>query len=328
MREQAVRLTGDWHDGEVIDVVDALNALAGQVVLSTMFGSVPQPRAMKGMLEDLKAVFRGFRWRVQLGPLRWLAVTANVRYARALARLRQAGIALIRARQAGGAGHGDLLSIMLARHAGSGLSEDEVSDQFVMFFSAGIETTAASVAWALFLLAQHPDVEGQLHAEVDRVLGGGPAGLDDIPRLEVTRRVMAETLRIRPPAWISSRTAEADIDVGRHRVPAGTTIFYSPCTIHHRADLYPDPRRFDPDRWIDRDPTRPDPGYIPFGVGARKCIGDRFALTEAVLVLATIAGRFRLRPVADGPVVPMLSAVLVPRQRLMRIEARCPAVRA
>ncbi|WP_262041697.1 cytochrome P450 [Streptomyces sp. Isolate_219] len=124
---------------------------------------------------------------------------------------------------------------------------------------------------------------------------GNPATHADLPRLELTERIIFETLRLYPQGWFLTRTVTHDTHLGGHPLPAGTSLAYSPYLIHHRPDLYTDPESFDPDRW---DPKRPQPprhAFIPFATGARKCIGDTFAMAEATLALATITARWRLK---------------------------------
>jgi len=176
-------------------------------------------------------------------------------------------------------------------------------------------------AWALYLLAVHPDIEAAVHAEVDRVLAGTPAAYQHLDALQKTRQVLTETLRLYPPTWLITRTVTHDTELGSARLAAGTTLAYSPYLIHHRSDLYPDPNLFDPARW---EAARPDrSAYIPFGAGARKCIGDRFSLTQAALAMAAITARWQLTPVSNRPVRPApLNATVSPRRLRMRLTAR------
>jgi cytochrome P450 len=162
------------------------------------------------------------------------------------------------------------------------LSETEILDQVVNFFLGGTETTAYTVARALHLLAQHPDISARLHTELNTVLAGRPATHADLPQLEFTGQVISETLRLWPPGWMFTRIVTADSDLGDHHLPAGTTIIVSPYVLHHHPDLYEHPDRFDPGRWLpEAAQAIPRHAYIPFGAGACKCIGDTFALVDA-----------------------------------------------
>jgi cytochrome P450 len=202
------------------------------------------------------------------------------------------------------------------------LSHAEVCDQVISFFLAGSETLATALAWALHLLARNPAILDRLHAEIDTVLDGRTPAWDDLPRLELTRRIIAETLRLYPSGGLFSRTVTTNTRLGGHPLPAGTPVLVSPYLIHHRPDVYPDPSAFDPDRWPAANGGRTRGTYLPFGAGARVCIGERFALTEAVLALAAIAGRWHLHPVPSSRVRVPGIVVVRPSGLRMRVRPR------
>jgi pentalenene oxygenase len=233
---------------------------------------------------------------------------------------------VIATHRASGADSGDLLSTLLTAPdptENESLSDAEIVDQVMTFFLAGSETTANTLAWAMYLLAHHPDVEHQLYTEADAVLGRAAAGFDDLPKLKVAGRVVLETLRMYPPAWSLPRTASTDTSLGGHPIPAGTILVWSPYLSHHLPDVYPNPDRFDPDRWCEGHPAPPPrEAFIPFAAGARKCIGDTFAITEATLALATLATRWRLQLLPNQHVRPSRSVVLHPRGLRMRATQR------
>jgi len=188
---------------------------------------------------------------------------------------------------------------------------------------AGTYTTAATLAWALDLLARHPQAEQQLHSEVDSVLRVAPATYTDLPRLQVTERIVTETIRLRTPAWFLTRTVMADTRLGGHLLPAGTSVVYSPYLLHHQPDFYDDPETFDPDRWSPQRPQPPRHAFIPFASGARKCIGDTFGMTEATLALATITARWRLEHThGQRQSRPALGLSLRPRELPMQVKPR------
>ncbi|GLV82442.1 hypothetical protein Slala03_21310 [Streptomyces lavendulae subsp. lavendulae] len=289
-------------------------------------------------------------------PLNRLPTPGNRRYHRARARLPRTLHRIVTERRATGIDHGDLLSMLLAARdpesgpAAQTLADAEITDQIITFFLAAVETTASALASALYLLGQHPEIEARLHAEVDSVLDGRPATHADLPRLELTGRILTETLRLWPPVSFLTRRCTADTSLGPYLIPAGKTVVYSPYLIpagktvvyspylipagktvvyspyllHHQADLYPDPDRFDPDRWAPDNPAPPRrEAYLPFAGGARKCIGDRFATHTATLILATIATRWRMRPVPGVRVRPTTHGpALGPGGLRMRILAR------
>jgi cytochrome P450 len=171
-------------------------------------------------------------------------------------------------------------------------------------FLAGHETTSNLLTWTWYLLSQHPDAERRLHAEVDAVLGepgrgangGRPLSAGDLPRLPYTRMVLAESMRLYPPAWIIGRRAVEEVEVGGYAVEPRTVVLMAPYISHRDARWFPDPERFDPERWTpEAAAARPKFSYYPFGGGARVCIGEQFAWMEGTLLLATLAHRWRLR---------------------------------
>ncbi|MHB6911833.1 cytochrome P450 [Streptomyces sp. DB-54] len=293
-------MTGSWTPGQTVEVTAEMMSITSQVTAVTLFsGSLPA--AELGLLTgDVKTIASGvFRRMFLIPPLDRLPTRGNRAYQSAHARLRRTCDRIIAERRADGTDHGDLLSALVAARdvedGGRGMTDAEISDTILTFFLAGTETTASTVAWALDLLARHPEIEQRLHTEVDTVLRGNPATYADLPRLELAGRIVTETLRLYPAAWFLTRSVTEDTRLGRHLLPAGTSLVYSPYLIHHRPDLYADPETFDPDRW---DPERPQPprsAFIPFAIGARKCIGDTFATTEATLARADITARWSLK---------------------------------
>lgn len=193
-------------------------------------------------------------------------------------------------------------------------------------FLAGHETTANALSWTWHLLGTHPEAEAWLHEELDEVLAGGRTPtMEDLSRLPRTGAVVRESLRLYPPAWAFGREAVQDCEVGGYRVPAGTQLVMSQWVLHRDGRYFQDPETFAPGRWLDGSTDGlPKYAYFPFGGGPRLCVGRAFAEMEAVLLLATIARRFRLRPVSDrGPVVPQPTITLRPKGGMeMVVEGR------
>ena len=205
-----------------------------------------------------------------------------------------------------------MLGLLLA----SGMTDVEVRDELVTLVIAGHETVAASLTWTLRLLAEHPDVVRRVHTELDQVLDDGAGGTrtvrwQDVSALPVVRAVVDEGLRLYPPAWVITRRALADDVVDGVPLPAGTLVITSPWVHHRRADLWPDPLRFDVDRWLGDTSGRPE-GYIPFGAGPRLCIGRDFAVVESVVVLAELLRDRTVAPAGPRPGV-VASVTLRPR---------------
>jgi pentalenene oxygenase len=317
-------VTSGWRDGQVVDVVHEMQVLTARITVETMFSGVLRGDTLRDALDDLITVCTGWYRRMFL-PRAWhrLPTAGNRRYDHARTGLHRTLRRIVVDRRADGSDHGDLLSVLVAIHEGDRLSDTDVVDELVTFFVGGTETTAAALAWALYELAREPDLEDRLHTEADAVLAGRVARHDDLPELELTRRVVTETLRRWPPGWVVTRTTRTHTRLGEYPIPPGTTVVYSPYLIHHRADLHPDPGRFDPDRWLpEHAGTRTRDTLIPFGGGARKCVGDQFATTAAVLALATIATRWRLSPLPGRRVRPAIGTFLNPRELRMRVTAR------
>lgn len=317
-----------WREGHVLEIVREMTALVARATVQAMFATSLTAGELGRFLDDLSAMLDGLIARVILpGFFSRIPGTAGYRYDSANARLLQTVGGIIARRRADRADHGDLLYSLLSARDDEGtdgsraLSEAELADEVLAFLVAGTETTATTLAWALYLLAAHPDIEAAVHAEVDRVLAGTAPAYQHLDALENTRQVITETLRLYPPTWLITRTVTHDTVLGSTRLAAGTTLAYSPYLIHHRGDLYPDPSLFAPARWQG---TRPDrSAYIPFGAGARKCIGDRFSLTQAGLAMAAITARWHLTPVSNRPAQPAaLNATVSPRRLRMRLTAR------
>jgi cytochrome P450 len=202
----------------------------------------------------------------------------------------------------------DLLArLIVARdeETGGGMTASEVRDQVVTIFMAGHETTAVALTWTWYLLSQHPAVEAKLHQELASVLGGRPPGHHDLSRLPYTRMVIEESMRLYPPAHTLSRQALGDDEVLGRRIPVGSMIVIAPWLLHRKPSIWSNPERFEPERFVpERSSKRHRFAYIPFGAGPRICIGMAFAMTEAVLILATLAQRYRLRLGQGHPVEP------------------------
>jgi pentalenene oxygenase len=327
MTKHIAEVTTSWQDGQVLDVLSAMMTVTARTAVETLFSDALSPAVLGTMLDDFTTILANIYHRVLIPPpLDMLLVVSIRRYDRARVRLRRIISRLITDRRTNGADRGDLLSTLLTARdpaEGEGLSDTETVDQVMTFFLAGSETTATALAWAVYLLALHPDVEHRLHAEVDTVLAGAVARFEDLPKLKLTSGVVTETLRMYPPAWMLARTATIDTRLGAHPIPAGSILFYSPYLLHHLPDRYPDPDRFDPDRWTDgHHAPPPREAFIPFAGGARKCIGDTFAITEATLAVATLAARWRLRLLSGRHVHPARAVLLHPRGLRMRATPR------
>jgi cytochrome P450 len=220
---------------------------------------------------------------------------------RALPVLNEAIHTLIREHRTTGGDRGDLLSMLLAARDtegdGSGMSDEQIRDEVMTLVLAGHETTANALAWTWWFLAQHPDVESRLYAELDAVLGEVDVpSMAHLPSLPYTRAVLAESMRLRPPVYATSREVVGDFALNGIPFPLGTQVMVSQWVTQRDPRWWDEPERFDPSRWLDgREAGRHKFAYFPFIAGTRVCVGEQFAWTEGVLVLASIARRWRLK---------------------------------
>jgi cytochrome P450 len=220
----------------------------------------------------------------------------------------------------------DLLARLVATRdteTGGGMTAKEVRDQVVTIFMAGHETTSLALSWTWYLLSQHPAVEEKLYRELADVLGGRTPRNDDVASLRYARMVIEESMRLYPPAHTTGRQPIKPDEILGHRIPAGAEVLIMPWLLHRKPQLWENPERFDPERFApERAAERPRFAYIPFGAGPRICIGAAFAMTEAILILATIAQRYRLRLKPGHPVEPQGLITLRPRYGMQMILER------
>ncbi|MFJ2954265.1 cytochrome P450 [Streptomyces sp. NPDC087270] len=322
MRKQVTAATADWQDGQELDLTEAMFELTTGVALTALFSSRLGGQETRELRSALDVFLGGLTSRAALPGIGRLPTPGNRRYARALDHWQTQVRRLIEGYSELGAGQDDLMSRLLAARdeEGHALSYQELSDQVAVLLLAGGETTSSAVVWAVHLLSGRPDVLAAVRAEVDAVLGGRAAGAADLPQLELTGRVVKETLRLYPPGWLTLRTATHDTTLGGHRLEAGSMVLISPYLLHRREDFYHDAARFEPDRWLASPPATRG-SYLPFGAGATKCIGEEFGEAEATVILASLLGRWELTPIG-GPVTCSARLVLSPASFRVWLSAR------
>ncbi len=293
-----------WHAGDPLDVAEGMTRLTLTIAGETLFGAdvlASAERVSAAVREALRAFDAAFFPFSE--HLMWLPLPANRRSKRARAVLDEVVYGMIGERRADGADGDDLLSMLLAAQdedTGVGMTDEEVRDEVMTLLLAGHETTAAALTWTWALLAEHPEIEARLHAEVD-ALPATPSYVD-LARLPYTRQVLAESMRLRPPAWVVGRQAARSFSLGDVNIEAGATLLFSSFFLHRDARFWPDPLRVDPERFTaEARAERHKFAYLPFSAGRRGCIGEQFAWMEGVLVLATLARRWRLRLAAPTP---------------------------
>jgi cytochrome P450 len=261
-----------------------------------------------------------------VNPPLWVPTPLNRRLKWALDTIDAFLYGIIAERRSQPPGDDLLWSLMQARdeETGEGMSEKQLRDEVLITFFAGHETTAQLLTWAWYLLAKHPNVEMQFHAELDRALGGRPPGTDDIETLIYTRMIMEETLRLYSPVASMARDAIDDNEVDGYPVPAGSIVTLTPYITHRHPEFWAQPDGFYPEHFApEAVQARPRYAYYPFGAGPRVCLGKHFALLEATLILAEVGQRYRLRLASDQPVGVRWSGTLRPdRDVLMTLESR------
>jgi cytochrome P450 len=302
MVDRAAHMRSQWQRHQPLDIAAQMMQLALEVVAKTLFntdvtGDVQQ------INDQVNVIMQLYNYLIALpraeSYLQW-PLPGLIRFRRARARLDKVVQHMIAEHRADGVDRGDLLSMLLASRDEesdhSGMTDEQLRDEVLTIFLAGYETVANALTWTWYLLSQNRQAEARLHAEIDAVLRGGRLPtLEDLPRLRYTEMVFAESMRLYPPAWAMGRESIGDVELGPYRFPAGTYFFFSQYIIQRSAEYFPDPLRFDPDRFLPENKSgRPRFAYFPFGAGGRQCIGESFAWMEGVLMLATLAQQWRL----------------------------------
>jgi cytochrome P450 len=326
----AERHVAAWKDGDIIEAYAEIMALTQAIVGKTLFdadvsGDAHEAsQAAKVLAEDFGARLASLR----LIP-DWLPTPRNVRSRRAIRRLDAIVHRIIAERRSSPADRGDLLSMLVhAQDAddGSRMTAQQVRDEAMTMYLAGHETTAVALSWTWYLLAQHPDAEARLADELREVLGGRAPSVADLPRLTYTAMVVTESMRLYPPAYGIGRQAVRATEIAGHAV-APKDIFIAPTwSVHRDRRWFEEPEVFRPERWEgDLAQRLPRFAYFPFGGGPRQCIGNSFAQMEAVLILATIAQRFRLSLVPGQRITPTPYVTLRPEPGIrMLVSLRTP----
>ena len=229
-------------------------------------------------------------------------------------------------RRRSGAARADLLDMLMRAKdddTGEGMSDAQLRDEVMTIFLAGHETTANAMTWTFYCLSLVPESDRRLYAELHEALGARSFRLEDAPALPYAQRVIKESMRLYPPAWIIGRMTERDDEVAGYRLPAGGLVFVSPYVTQRHPDLWDNPCGFDPDRFLpEREAARPRFAYFPFGGGPRVCIGNGFAMQEALVLLATLAKRYRLELAPGHPVVPEPLVTLRPKHGMKMFVRR------
>lgn len=329
MIEYSQRLSDSWQAGDERDISREMMRLTLAIAGKTLFDADVEAEADE-IGDALSEAMEMFNYLTLpfFGILERLPLPVMKRFKAARQRLDETIYRMIRERRDRGEDRGDLLSMLMqARDVegdGSGMTDEQLRDEAMTIFLAGHETTANALTWTWYLLSQNPEAEAKLHTEIAEVLGERSATAEDFPRLKYAEMVFAEAMRMYPPAWLIGRRALNDYQLNGYHVPSRSIILMSQYVMHHNSKYFPEPDRFDPDRWTpEAREARPKFSYFPFGGGPRVCIGESFAWMEGVLVLATLAQKWRMR-LAPGHAVELLPLVtLRPKHGMkMKLERR------
>jgi len=336
MVREAGRLRDRWRSGEQRDISIDMMHLTLNVVAQTLFSTDLRGQSGDEVDELASAINRImglYNFLVMLPAAEWLVhlrPPGLAAFVRARKRIDAVVYRMIAAHRQRGSHGGSLLDMMLAASPDpsspdhSPASEQSLRDQVITIFLAGYETVANALSWTWYLLSQNPECEHRFHEEIDRELQGRLPTFDDVPRLRYVEMVLAESMRLYPPAWAMGRYARRDFQLGDFFLPAKTTVLMSQFITHRDARFFPDPLRFDPERFAPEARSRHTKlAYFPFGAGVRQCIGESFAWMEGVLLLATLGQKWKLKLVPGYRVEPDPLITLRPKYGMkMHVEAR------
>jgi cytochrome P450 len=326
MAEYTEQLIATWRNGEQRDIHEEMMQLALRIVGKTLFDAdVTRDAKEVGETLDILLHIAANFGRTILVPL-WVPTPRNIRAKLGIKRLEKVIYRIIADRRASGRDTGDLLSILLQAQDedGTHMNDRQLRDETITLFLAGHETTANTLSWTWWLLAQNPAVEKKFHEELDGVLGGRAPTVDDLPKLTYLSQVLTESLRLYPTAWGMARLAAEEHEIAGYPVRPGYGVAFAQWVIHRDARWFDAPLEFRPERWENGLAKQlPRFAYFPFGGGPRQCIGNTFALMEAGVVLATVGQRFRFALAPDHKVTPLASITLRPKNGIqVRLEAR------
>jgi cytochrome P450 len=304
----------DWHEGAIIDIGEEMTRLTMSIVGKVLFDAdvFTETDELGAAITTALSFVNYSLTRLFPIPINWPVPRSN-RARKALAVLDSRIQKMIEERRESSVKRNDLLSVLLQSRDedGRGMSDQQIRDEAMTLFTAGHETTATALTWAWYLLAQHPAVYDQMIEEVDSVLQGRTPTYADLAKLPYTLQVLKETIRLYPPAYALLRTSLHDIEMEGYSIHKRQSIIISIYAIHRRAEFFPNPEKFDPERFTPENEKRlPRYAYMPFGAGPRICIGNHFALMEGHLLLATLAQHVRFDLVAGQDPLPDISKTI------------------
>ena len=320
------RMMSTWREGEVRDIHRDMMRLTLEIVVRTLFNADVSRESDK-VGRVLASIVQPF---ASQATIKWildnrLPTPAHRRFHREAKQIDDIVYRFIAERRASGLDQGDLLSMLIQAHDedGNQMTDKQLRDEVMTLFLAGHETTALTLSWIWYLLAQNPETEQKFHAELTEVLGGRMPTIEDLPRLKYVDMIAREAMRLYPPAYGLGREAIEDCEIGGYHVPRGTQVFMFQWATQRDGRFFDQPDRFYPERWTNDFIERlPKYAYFPFGGGPRFCIGNSFAMMEIVLVLATIGQRFRFGLVSDHSVSLLPAMSLRPKDGIKVVIER------
>lgn len=322
MVEEIDRIVSTWKAGDRRDLGAEMLRIAARVVARTLFGTDVTDRASTEEATRVLQAEASKQFRAVWIPPAWLPTPQNLRLRRATRQMEAILLAEISRRRASSenAQRDDLLALLMLAtdEEGSGTMTDrQLRDEALTIFLPGFETTSNGLTWLFYRLATHPEIDARVADEVRRTLGARLPGRADLPALAFTERVVKESLRLHAPIWAFNRTPKKPTTIGGYDVAPGDLVLISPTILHTQERYFARPLSFEPERFAE--PSHPRHAYLPFGAGPHVCIGAQFAVQEMVLVLATIASRYRL-VLSPGQRVEAAALVSLRPKRPVRIE--------
>ena len=322
MIEETEHLVKEWEDRaghhDSFDMLEEMMEVTMKIVARSLFSANVdnQIEVISSNLERLNS-FAMQRIKAPIKWPMWMPLLRNLVFKQTSQELDEVLYQIIEDRRKDENPPDDLLTMLMEamdEDTGDTMNNQQLRDECMTIFVAGHETTAVSMTWLWYLLSQNPEVMAKLKAELEEVLGGRSAQLEDLPKLRYTRMVIDETLRMYPPGWIIGRRALEEDVIGGYHIPKDTNVLLLTHYIHHREDLWERPHDFWPERWAtEKVKNLPKMAYFPFGGGPRLCIGNNFALMEMTFMLATLAQKFS--PKYEGEQAPKVSPLITLRPK-------------
>jgi len=317
MSQVSREIADGWVDGSTVDLGAQMNVATMDALTRCLFAGIKDTDTAAEVRTVMQVIVNGVGRRafIPVSFVHKLPLPPKLREDAAMRKLHQVVDGVIASYRSGGVDHGDLMSMMIMAQddTGAGMTDTQLHDEVRSIMVAGTETSATMMLWMAYALHQHPEIRARMQEELDLVLAGRRIDYEDMAKLEYTSRVVQEALRRYPVAWLLTRYATVDVEIDGVTIPAGSDVMFSPYAEHMDPRNFDDPFAFDPDRWLtSRARAMHRQAFLPFGAGVRKCVGESFAFTEMMIMVATFFGSWTLLPVHEDP-APTASTTYRPR---------------